>query len=264
MRNAFGRVATAYDGMWAEQTAHFTGRGLDLLAPDPAWDGCDIGCGPGLTTNALAERLPGGRTLGLDFAEGMVLRAEQRFGRPGLDFAVDDAERLSQPDAAFGAVTCSLGLMYCYDPRAALAHMARILCPGGRLMLLVWGRAARVWWSPSIELVESRAAYYVSICPMMFFYGLPGVLARMVAEAGLELVHDEIVDGRMTYAGLADAVEAPLVGGPLAGLFANRLDDAQRAEVRAELGAHVARMAVPDGPGIAVPAEVAIVVARKA
>ena len=73
----------------------------------------------------------------------MVEQAQRRFAGPALSFAVDDAENLSQPDGAFGAVTCSFGLMYCYDPRAALRHMARVLQPGGRLMLLVWGRAAR-------------------------------------------------------------------------------------------------------------------------
>jgi hypothetical protein len=47
MRNAWGRVAVAYDELWTERTAPLTARGLDLLAPAPDWDGCDIGCGPG-------------------------------------------------------------------------------------------------------------------------------------------------------------------------------------------------------------------------
>ena len=131
MRNAWGRVAVAYDEMFAERMTHLTGRGLDLLAPEPHWDGLDIACGPGLTTAALAERLPAGRTLGIDFAEPMVARAAERLSRPGLEFAVDDAEHLSQPSGAFGAVTCSFGLMYCYDARGALEHMARVLSPGG-------------------------------------------------------------------------------------------------------------------------------------
>jgi SAM-dependent methyltransferase len=101
MRNAWGRVAVAYDELFAERLAHLTGRGLDLLTPEPHWDGLDIACGPGLTTAALAERLPKGHTLGIDFAEPMVARAGERFSGPGLGFAVDDAERLSQPTAAF-------------------------------------------------------------------------------------------------------------------------------------------------------------------
>lgn len=263
MRNAWGRIAEQYERMWTERTAHFTARGLDLLDPDPGWDGCDIGCGPGVTTRALADRLPRGHTLGVDFAEPMVVKARERFAGPQLSFAVDDAENLSQPDAAFGAVTCSFGLMYCYDPRAALRHMARALQPGGRVMVLVWGRAARVWWSPTIDLIESRAQYYASVCPMMFFYGLPGVLSRMVTEAGLTVVHDECVDGRMRFPSIEAAAEAPVLGGPLAGIYANRLDAGQQAEVRDAMLAHLAAVAERDGDGLAAPAEVAIVVARR-
>jgi hypothetical protein len=137
MRNAWGRIAAAYEQLWTERTAHLTARGLDLLAPDPAWDGCD-------------------------------------------------------------------------NPRAALRHIARVLRPGGRLMLVVWGRAQRVWFSPVIELIESRAQYYASVCPMMFFYGLPGVLSRMVGETGLTVLHDEVVDARMRF----PSVEAAAGGHP--------------------------------------------------
>jgi ubiquinone/menaquinone biosynthesis C-methylase UbiE len=263
MRNAWGRVAAAYDEMFAERLAHLTRRGLDLLAPEPHWDGLDIACGPGLTTAALAERLPDGRTLGIDFAEPMVARAGERFSGPAVSFAVDDAERLSQPTAAFGAVTCSFGLMYCYDAQAALEHMARVLTPDGRVMVLVWGRASNVWWSPGIELIESRAEYYASVCPMMFFYGLPGVLGRMAGEAGLTVLHDEAVDERMAFPSIDDAVEAGILGGPLAGLYTNRLDGKQQREVRELLGEHIAGIAETGSGEVLLPAEIRIVVAGK-
>jgi ubiquinone/menaquinone biosynthesis C-methylase UbiE len=263
MRNAWGRVAVDYDEMFAERMTHLTGRGLDLLAPDPHWDGLDIACGPGLTTAALAERLPAGRTLGIDFAEPMVTRAHERLSKPGLEFAVDDAEHLSQPTGAFGAVTCSFGLMYCYDARGALEHMARVVSPGGRLMVLVWGRAANVWWSPVIELVESRAEYYASVCPMMFFYGLPGVLGRMVGEAGLSVIHDEATAERMAFPSIDDAVNAGILGGALAGLYANRLDAQQQGEVRRLFTEHLSGLAETSGGEVLLPAEIRIVVAEK-
>ncbi len=263
MRNAWGNIAVTYDEMFAARMTHLTGRGLDALAPEPQWDGLDVACGPGLTTSALAERLPDGRTLGIDFAEPMVARAQERFSSPRLSFAVDDAERLSQATATFGAVTCSFGLMYCYDARSALRHMARVLTPGGRLMVLVWGRAARVWWSPVIELIETRAEYYASVCPMMFFYGLPGVLGRMVAEADLTVTHDEIIDERMGFPSIDEAVNTAILGGPLAGLYTNRLDAQKQGDVRHLLTDHVSGLAEAGGGEILLPAEIRMVVAER-
>jgi len=262
LRNAWGRIATTYEDGWATRLVPFTERGLDLMAPVPAGRGLDVGCGPGYTTAALAART--GEALGVDFAPAMVERATEVFGdRPGVGFALDDAEALSQEDGSFEVVSCSFGLMYCYDARAAMAEMARVLRPGGRMLQVVWGRAPEVWFVPVIELIESRAEYYATICPLMFFYGLPGVLERMVREAGLDLVGHEAIEGRMRYATPDEAVDAAVHGGPLAGLFENRLGEAAQAEVRDALRAHVEALAEPDGDGISLPAQVVVAVGSR-
>ena len=264
LRNAWGRVAEVYDDMWAVRTAHITARGLDLLAPAPGDRGVDVACGPGLTTAALADRLGGGPALGVDFAPEMVASATARFaGRDDVDFAVDDAERLSLEPGSADVLTCTFGLMYCYDAAAALRSARDVLRPGGRMLQIVWGAAPGVWWVPVIELVETRAAYFSAVCPMMFFYGLPGVLPRMVAEAGLELTDSLTFEASMEYSGPAEAVDSAIHGGPLAGLYRHRLDEAARAEVREILTAHVEAVATPAPGGIRVPAEAAIVVAAR-
>ena len=87
--------------------------------------------------------------------------------------------------------------MYFYDARAAIRGAARVLRPGGRMLQVVWGPAPRVWFVPVIELIETRAAYFSAVCPMMFFYGLPGVLPRMIEEAGMEPGGVNSIPGRM-------------------------------------------------------------------
>src|SRR5215207_3200612 len=103
--------------------------------------GWTVGCGPGDTTVALAERLAPGRARGVDFAPAMVERAQARFGgREGVSFDLDDAERLSLPDASVDVVSCSFSLMYCYDARSALRGASRVLRPGGRMLQVVGPR----------------------------------------------------------------------------------------------------------------------------
>ena len=55
-----------------------------------------------------------------------------------------------------------------------------------------------------------------------------------------------------------------LLGGPLCGLYVNRLDPEQQREVREAMLAHVAAVAVEEGDALAAPAEVAVVVAERA
>ena len=264
MRNAWGRVATTYSELWAERTTLFTERGLDLLAPAAGSVALDVGCGPGDTAVALARRISGGTVTGVDFSPSMVERARERWPDvDGLDFEEDDAEHLSRPDAAFDIVTSSFTLMYCYDALGAIGHMARVLRPGGRMLTLVWGRHRQVWWSPVIDIIESRAAYYSSVCPMMFFYGLPGVLPRMLEQAGLEVDATATLDTPMHYASVEEAVSGAILAGPLAGLFQHRLDDAAQAEAWSEMTGHVDAAAHPDGDGIALPAEVLAVVSHR-
>lgn len=263
LRTAWGRVAEVYEDMWAARTAPFTAAGLDLLDPPAGAEGVDVGCGPGDTTVALGERLGPGRARGSDFSPAMVDRARERFGgRDDVSFSVDDAENLSLPDASVDVLTCSFGLMYCYDARGALREAARVLRPGGRMLQVVWGPAPEVWFVPVIALIETRAEYFSAVCPMMFFYGLPGVLPRMIAEAGMEEGGTTVVPGRMSFAGVDEAVEAAVLGGPLAGLFRNRLDAAAQAEVRDAMAAHVASLAEPEDGGISLPARVVAAVGQ--
>jgi ubiquinone/menaquinone biosynthesis C-methylase UbiE len=264
LRTAWGRVADVYEDMWALRTAHLTGRGLDLADLPAAGHGVDVACGPGLTTVALAERLAGGTALGVDFAPEMVRRASERFGgRPGVSFAVDDAERLSLVPGSADVVTCSFGLMYCYDARAALESAARVLRPGGTMLQVVWGRASEVWFVPVIELIEARARYYSAVCPMMFFYGLPGVMPRMMDEAGLDVVEAATVEATMRFPSREDAADAAILGGPLAGLYVNRLEPEARAEVREALLAHIDRLGGTGGEDVELPAQATLAVARR-
>lgn len=262
LRNAWGRVADVYTGMWADRTAHVTARGLDLLAPERGARGVDVACGPGVTTVALAERLDGGPALGVDSAPEMVHRASARFaGRD--DLAVDDAEHLSLAPKSAEVVTCSFGLMYCYDAAAALRSTARTLRPGGRMLQVVWGHASNVWRVPVIELIESRARHFSAVCPMMFFYGPPGVMPRMVDGAGLDPIEQVTLETTMAFAGFDDALDTAIHRGPLAGPYRHRLDADAQAEVLEAMRSHLEGMAVRDADGIRLPAEASLTVAAR-
>src|ERR1700754_2022640 len=96
-----------------------------------------------------------------------------------------DTQKLLLPAASFDAVLCSLGLMYVPDPAVAVSEMLRVLRPGGRLALAVWGERSQCGWAPLFEIVEAEVSS--EVCPLFFRLGQRRQLADLCAQAGLEV-----------------------------------------------------------------------------
>ncbi len=97
----------------------------------------DIGTGTGRLLERLASRVD--RGLGVDASRAMLALARSRLSKPDLAHcAVRQADmyRLPMPDGAFDTVVLQMVLHYAEDPRAALAEAARVLRPGGLLLVV--------------------------------------------------------------------------------------------------------------------------------
>jgi ubiquinone/menaquinone biosynthesis C-methylase UbiE len=96
----------------------------------------DVGCGTGNYTRHLARAAGEGLTVGLDASETMLAAAAARSDRENLAYLRGDACALPFEDETFD-VACSVGVIHMVEePLAALAEMARVLAPGGRLVVL--------------------------------------------------------------------------------------------------------------------------------
>jgi SAM-dependent methyltransferase len=99
----------------------------------------DVGCGLGEAALALAEDLGhDGEVVGVDISAEMVrvARANAGAARCRVRFAVGDACALDEPDNCFHAVRSERTLQWLADPVAAVAEMARVVRPGGRISLI--------------------------------------------------------------------------------------------------------------------------------
>jgi arsenite methyltransferase len=121
---------------------------VEWLSIPPGGIALDVGSGPGNVTASLARAAgPDGLALGVDISEPMLTRAVRAEAGPRVGFLRADAQRLPLRDNTIDAVVSIAVLQLIPNPAAALAEMARVLRPGGRLAVMVptAGRSARFW-----------------------------------------------------------------------------------------------------------------------
>ena len=261
-RYGWDLAVTDYVRHWHALLAGVQAELVELASPAVGEAVLGVACGAGAVTAAVAQAVgPTGRVLGVDLSQAMVDAAGRHLENQGLLHAVTermDAEQLTLPDAGFDLVVCALGLMYLPDPDAALREIARVLRPGGRVALAVWGERKRCGWASIFGIVDDEVRS--EVCPMFFALGQGEALARRCAAVGLEPLVQRRRDDVLSHLDGDAACAAALSGGPVA-LAWSRFDDAVRERVRSRYLGSIDTWRV--GAGYGVPAEYVLVTARR-
>ena len=233
-RYGWDLAAIDYESLWQAQLAEAQDALLALASPAVGERVLDIACGTGLVSFGAARAVgPNGQVLGIDLSERMIDAAERRARDLGLSnciFSRMDAETLALPDASIDVALCALGLMYMPDPEQALREMRRVLRPGGRVSLAVWGERSKCGWSAIFPIIDDEVAS--EVCPLFFRLGEQDSLARLCADAKFGNVRHRRITATLTFSDANEACNAAFVGGPVA-LAWSRFDDEVRARVRA-------------------------------
>ena len=139
----------------------------------------DVACGPG-TVAARVNEVSGVtcKITGIDINEPM-LKAARRL--PNIDWHLGSAVDMPFPDATFDVVFCSQGLQYFSDRQAAMNEMARVLVPGGRVALVVWGPMERQ--AVHSAIVNAVGKYLWGRGEENFWYGLLSKHTRRASQA---------------------------------------------------------------------------------
>jgi len=162
-RDIWDQMAAGWDDdrRWIWDASRPVGEWLvDALDPQPGETILELAAGVGDTGLAAASRLgDSGRLISTDFSEQMVGAARRRaeeLGVSNVEFRRMDAERMDLADDSTDGVVCRWGYMLMADPAAALRETRRVLRPGGRVALSVWGEPkANLWASvPAAALAE--------------------------------------------------------------------------------------------------------------
>ncbi|MFC5061501.1 methyltransferase domain-containing protein [Actinomycetospora atypica] len=129
--------------------------GLDLL---------DVGCGPGSITIDLAAAVAPGRVRGVEITEDPLGAARASAAERGVavEFAVDDAYALTDPDDAYDVTHAHQVLQHVSDPVAVLREMRRVTRPGGVVAVRDADYAAFTWY-PADERLDAWLELYRAV-----------------------------------------------------------------------------------------------------
>jgi SAM-dependent methyltransferase len=261
-RRGWDRAVAHYERCWQRQLAPVHDLVLATAAPQPGERVIDVACGSGAMTARLATAVgTAGAVVATDLSPRMVEAVAVRTSADGLGNTVAiccEGEAL-EVTGPFDVGICSLGLMYMPDSLVALGELRRVVRPGGRVVVAVWGERHRCGWASLFGIVDARVAS--DVCPLFFSLGGPGAVAGALEAAGFVNVSDTRLGVPLDYQSADEAIGAAFLGGPVALAYAH-FDTDVREAVHAEYLASIAAFASPQG-GYRVPGEFVVASGRR-
>jgi len=261
-RGASYEIAEAIAPTWERRRADIEGVATPVrewmlrgLRPRPGDTVLELAAGVG-DTGFEAAAIVGehGRLISTDFSPSMLEAARRRgaeLGVRNVEFLVTDAERLELDDDSVDGVLCRFGYMLMADPGAAFAETRRVLRPGGRVALAVWGPPER---NPFFGIIAISLVQRGHIpppepppAPGIFSMASAERTAALLEGAGFGEVRTEEVVSRFVLPSIDEYLSVIAdTAGPIA-LALRGLSGAERAGVRADVEDSLARFAAGDG-----------------
>jgi demethylmenaquinone methyltransferase/2-methoxy-6-polyprenyl-1,4-benzoquinol methylase len=218
VRALFNRISGAYDllndvisvGMhhsWRKRAA-------DVAAVGPGDRVLDVAAGTGDLTIELSRRVsPGGEVIGCDFSEGMLEKARAK--APDLRFELADALALPYTDDEFDASTVGFGARNFSDLELGLSEMARVVRPGGHVVVLdftsptrpLFSMFFRVWFDrlvPALGRIGQQGRAYSYLAKSVRRYPSADGVAAAMSRCGLSEIRYIVTGGGIVtiHAGL--------------------------------------------------------------
>ncbi len=213
----FDRISGFYDRMNTVMTAglhhQWRRRAADLAGLSPGSRALDVACGTGDLAFELARRVaPGGEVVGCDFSERMLELARAKALRAGagagaaVRFEVGNALALPYADGEFDAATVGFGARNFSDLGSGLREMARVVRPGGRVVVLEITTPRTpplstffgLWFDrvvPALGRVAGDADAYNYLPSSVRRFPGPDELAALMAQSGLRSIRYVLTAG---------------------------------------------------------------------
>ncbi|MEX0661517.1 MAG: class I SAM-dependent methyltransferase [Balneolaceae bacterium] len=237
-RYGWDKAAKFYEDSWKDQLKQGQQKLLEMADIKPGEKVLDAACGSGLVTfevaNDISTNGTAGEVVAIDLSGEMISLAESKaksLGLSNITFERMDAENLDFENETFDVALNSFGLMYIPDPVQSLKEMHRVLKPGGRTVISIWGARKNCGWAEIFPIVDNRVAS--DVCPLFFQQGTGDTLKKSLEMAGFKNVEVDRFMVDLHYSSQDEAIIAAFAGGPVA-LAYQKFDTQTKEEAHAE------------------------------
>ena len=165
----------------------------------------DVASGTGEPGITLSKLLKQGSINAIDLSEKMVAIANERAHELGCNnykSEVAESSEIPFDDSHFDDILCRFGVMFFPDLKSSLQEFARVLKPGGTLVLAVWASPDK---NPFVSVMSMPIVEKLSLprplpdAPGIFRFAKPGLLKEIVTDAGFKEVSELTVSGEIVY-----------------------------------------------------------------
>ncbi len=204
----FDGAAARYDREGPSIFQQFGARLVELLEIPLGARVLDVATGKGAVLIPLAQRVGAtGHIVGIDLSSAMVdeaARAARDAGLSNIETRKMDAEHLEFADALFDAVTCAFALFFFPAMDAALREMRRVLKPGGRIGVTVFGGPPPPFDPGWNIFAEQARAYDIAVrTPQRVAYS-PEQVQSLLTTAGFSRVNPRLETYDIVFANEED------------------------------------------------------------
>ena len=261
-RDAILEIAEAIAPTWERRRAEIEAVATPVrewmlreLRPQEGDTVLELAAGVG-DTGFEAARIVGesGRLITSDLSPTMLAAARRRGAELGLtnvDYRVIDAERIELADSVVDGVLCRFGYMLLPDPAGALVETRRVLRPGGRVALAVWGAPERNPWIALVGISLAQRGHIPppepAPAPGPFSLASDERVESLLRDAGFSEVRTEELEGTFKVAEVDEYLGLIAdTAGPIA-LVLRGLGEADRAALRTDVEDSLRRFAAAGG-----------------
>ena len=189
----------------------------------------ETAAGTGIVATALHEALPDAEIVATDLNQAMLDVAAGRIASDKVSFLAADAQSLPFSDSSFDLVACQFGVMFFPDKVRGNSEARRVLCDGGKYLLVIWDSvdrnlATKVAGAAVAELFPDDAAAFYERIP--FRYHDQAVIERDLHAAGFNDIEFETVELRSRAPSAREAAIGLCQGTPMRAEIEKRGPDA--------------------------------------